>query len=101
MMPLLEYFILTASTTLLIGLPIGMFLRTKGTASRIRILAIVCLVFGIIIIIAEYSVMINWCYSLEEEPYNVSCMNFLPEIIGTFIIGLLLAILTARVTGKK
>ncbi len=93
--PIIWFFILTASTVLLIGLPLGNFLKAKETTERS--IPILYLIAGIVVCIVEFIAMINWCYGLEEGPIGVSCMNFLPSIILSFIVGLLISIIVARV----
>jgi hypothetical protein len=83
--------------TILIGIPLGFFLKNIKKNSQFVTLAVFGLLGGTVVNSVLYVSMIEWCYSLEAPPLNVSCMNFLPGIIGSFVFGLILAIVVTGI----
>ena len=93
-LPIFDYAILALSTMVLIGLPIGLLLKRRASFDYLMIIIFVSLIIGAAIVMIEYVLLVEWCYSLERMPFgvSVSCGNFLPSIQFSALIGLVLAI---------
>ena len=101
MMPILDFAILILSIMTLLGLPIGLLLRRRTLLDCRTPVVLASLIIGTAVVVIEYMRLIEWCHSIEQMPYLVSCSNFLPFIHGSALFGLLLAILMAYLVGRR
>ena len=101
--PILDYIFLIPGTMILVGLPLGMFVKRRGNLNHQLIIILVSLIVGSSTVMIEYIRLVNWCYSLERMPIGlaVGCENFLPFIQSSALIGLVLAIMMAYFVNRR
>jgi hypothetical protein len=101
--PILDYIFLIPGTMILVGLPLGMFVKRRGNLNHQLIIILVSLIVGSSTVMIEYIRLVNWYYSLERMPIGlaVGCENFLPFIQSSALIGLVLAIMMAYFVNRR
>ena len=101
--PILDYIFLILGTMILVGLPLGMFVKRRGNLNHQLIIILVSLIVGSSTVMIEYIRLVNWYYSLERMPIGlaVGCENFLPFIQSSALIGLVLAIMMAYFVNRR
>jgi hypothetical protein len=86
--PIPVYFLIELIAVFGVGLPIGLLLKRR-LLDIITLLLLVALIGGVALDLIIYNQLVIWCYNLERWPLNVSCSNFLPDILATIPISII------------